>query len=201
MRIRTLAAATAAVAVIVASLLTYPLRAAEDVFAFIPAGGRTLLGEIFAAHPPAAEVKAILSGKRDRAGWLAYLKERGKSLSGLQKLDDKEQLTLADYLSYAMPLPAKEIPADPARADWSKVLPEDGRDYAMDKCQGCHIITVVITQNRPREHWLGTMHKPSHIGIRMTEKQREEVADYLVINGGIPIDQVPEELRAGGASY
>ncbi len=201
MRIRTLATATLTVAAIAASLLTYPLRAAEDVFAFIPAGGRMLLSEIFAAHPPAAEVKAILSGKRDRAGWLAYLKERGKSLGGLQKLDDKEQLTLADYLSYAMPLPANEIPADPARADWSKVLPEDGRDYAMDKCQGCHIITVVITQSRPREHWLATMHKPSHIGIRMTEKQREEVADYLVINGGIPIDEVPEELRAGGASY
>jgi hypothetical protein len=45
------------------------------------------------------------------------------------------------------------------------------------------------------------MHKPSHIGIKLTEAQREQLASYLVLNAGIPIDQVPEELRAGGASY
>ena len=66
---------------------------------------------------------------------------------------------------------------------------------------GCHVITVVVTQSRPKEHWLGTMHKPSHIGIKLTEAQREQLASYLVLNAGIPIDQVPEELRAGGASY
>jgi hypothetical protein len=77
----------------------------------------------------------------------------------------------------------------------------DGRDYALEKCQGCHIITVVVTQKRPKEHWLGTMHKPSHIRIRLTEAQREQLASYLVLNAGIPIDQVPEPLRAGGASY
>jgi hypothetical protein len=202
MRSINLTVAVVAAATVAATVLTYPLKAEDkDVFAFIPVGGRTLLADVFSSKPPAAEVKGILSGKRDRAGWLAYLKDHGKAIPALGKLDDKETRTLADYLAHTMPLPANEIPADTARATWSKVLPMDGRDYAMEKCQGCHIITVVITQDRPREHWLGTMHKPSHIGIRMTEAQREQVADYLVINGGIPIDQVPEELRAGGASY
>ena len=66
---------------------------------------------------------------------------------------------------------------------------------------GCRVITVVVTQSRTKEHWLGTWHKPSHMGIKLTEAQREQLASYLVLNAGIPIDQVPEELRAGGASY
>ena len=45
------------------------------------------------------------------------------------------------------------------------------------------------------------MHKPSHIQIKLTEAQREALASYLVLNAAIPIDQVPEELRAGGATY
>ena len=111
------------------------------------------------------------------------------------RLSDKELLTLADYLSFNMPLPANQMPADAAK------LPMDGRDFALEKCMGCHVITVVVTQSRPKEHWLGTLHKPSHIGIKLTEAQREQLASYLVLNAGIPIDQVPEELRAGGASY
>ena len=49
--------------------------------------------------------------------------------------------------------------------------------------------------------WLGTMNKPSHTRIKLSREQREALASYLVLNGGIPIDQVPEELRAGGATY
>ena len=79
--------------------------------------------------------------------------------------------------------------------------PRDGRDLAMALCQSCHIITVVITQDRARTAWLGTMQSPSHIEIKMTEADRGLLADYLVLNAGIPIDEVPKELRAGGASY
>jgi hypothetical protein len=45
------------------------------------------------------------------------------------------------------------------------------------------------------------MNKPSHARIKLSPEQREALASYLVLNGGIPIDDVPEELRAGGASY
>ena len=100
-----------------------------------------------------------------------------------------------------MPLPAGKVPADPARPIGTKALPPDGRDFALDYCQACHIITVVMTQDRTKEAWLGTMNKPSHVEIKLTPAQREALASYLVLNGGIPIDHVPEELRAGGASY
>jgi mono/diheme cytochrome c family protein len=184
------------------ALLVNPLLAeTKDVFAFIPAGGRTLFAQLIASHPPADELQAILTGKRTRTEWLAYLKGKGKTLPALQPLGEQELLTLADYLSFNMPLASGQGPADLARADLSKALPPDGRDFALEKCQGCHIITVVITQVRPEAAWLGTMNKPSHSRIKLSREQREALASYLVLNGGIPIDQVPEELRAGGASY
>jgi hypothetical protein len=39
------------------------------------------------------------------------------------------------------------------------------------------------------------------VGIKISPAQRDALADYLVLNAGIPIDQVPEDLRAGGATY
>ena len=179
---------------------TVPTQAA-DVFDFIPAGGRTLLAKTFASRPPADEVKGLLAGKRTREEWLGYLRDHGKAITGLQRLNDKELLTLADYLSFNLPLPPAKIPADPARANWDKLLPPDGRDFALEHCQSCHIITVVITQKRPKDAWLGSMNKPSHIQIKLTGTQRDALASYLVLNAAIPIDLVPEELRAGGATY
>ena len=184
------------------ALLVGPLPAqAADVFDFIPSGGRTLLAKVLASRPSADETRAVLTGKHSRDEWVKYLRDHGKALAGVQRLSEKELLTLADYLSFNMPLPAGKIPANPAQANWEKLLPPDGRDLALDYCQGCHIITVVVTQDRPREHWLGSLNKPSHIQIKLTREQREALASYLVLNAAIPIDLVPEELRAGGATY
>jgi hypothetical protein len=173
---------------------------AADVFDFIPSGGRTLLAKVLGKGAPAAEVNAVVTGKHTRDEWLAQLKAR-KALAGAQALKESELLTLADYMSFNLPLPAAKVPANPAQANWDKLLPIDGRDMALEYCQSCHIITVVITQDKVKTGWLGTMHKPSHIQIKLTEDQREALANYLVINANIPIDDVPEELRAGGATY
>jgi hypothetical protein len=191
-----------AVLLLPAALLLLPLPAqAADVFDFIPLGGRTLLAKTFASRPPANEVKALLAAKHTSEEWLSYLHGHSKAITGLQRLNEKELLTLADYLSHNMPLPSASIPADPSKANWDKLLPPDGRDFALEYCQSCHIITVVITQDKAKNFWLGTMHKPSHIQIKLTEAQREALASYLVINAAIPIDLVPEDLRAGGATY
>jgi hypothetical protein len=191
-----------AAALSLAASLLAPLPArSADVFDFIPLGGRTLLAKAFASRPPADAVKALLGAKHTREEWLAYLREHGKAITGLQRLNDKELLTLADYLSHNMPLPPAKIPANPAQANWEKLLPPDGRDFTLDYCQSCHIVTVVITQKRSKDAWLGSMNKPSHVQIKLTREQREALASYLVLNAAIPIDMVPEELRAGGATY
>lgn len=172
----------------------------DPIFDFIPKGGRSLLTELLTAKPP-IDARGILAAKRSREQWLSYLKDEAGKTPGLKALDEQELVTLADYLSFSMPLPSASIPADPARADWSKILLPDGRDLALNYCQSCHIITVTVTQDRTKEHWLGTMNKPSHVGIKLSSQQREALASYLVLNAGISIDQVPPSLRAGGASY
>lgn len=191
------AAALAAAAVIV------PLRAAEydPIFDFIPLGGRSLLAGVLEGKPPAAAVQQLLAGKRTRDQWLAHLKDLEGALPALKDLEEHERLTLADYLSFNMPLPAARMPADLAKADWPRTLPPDGRDMALEYCQSCHIITVTVTQDRTKEHWLGTMTNPSHVEIKLTPQEREALASYLVLNAGISIEDVPEDLRAGGASY
>lgn len=183
-----------------AVLFAFLSAQAADVFDFIPLGGRTLLARTLSGRP-ADEVRALVGGKHTRDEWLADLHSRGKQVPGLQRLTEKELTTLADYMSFNLPLPAAKMPANPAQANWDKLLPIDGRDMALEYCQGCHIITVVITQDKPKSGWLGTMHKPSHIQIKLTEEQREALANYLVLNANIPIDEVPEDLRAGGATY
>jgi hypothetical protein len=184
-----------------ALLVAAGVARAADVFDFIPAGGKTLLLKVLAGSPPADEGRALLAGKRTRQEWLSYLQGRGKALAGLQRLSEKELLTLADYLSFNMPLPAARIPASPTQANTEKLLPRDGRDLALEYCQSCHIITVVVTQDRSREAWLGTLNKPSHVQIKLSSDQREALVGYLLLNAAIPIDLVPEDLRAGGATY
>jgi hypothetical protein len=201
MRAKFLIACLAAIVVTTTQLPTSPGAETDDVFAFIPSGGRTLIKQVFAGAS-ADQVAALLSTRHDsREAWLNDLKQRSGSLPGLASLDDQELLTLADYLTFTAPLPPDVIPVDPAKANWDQILPRDGRDLALQYCQSCHIITVVVTQDRTREAWLGTMNKPSHVEIDTTPAEREALASYLVLNAGIPIDLVPEDLRAGGASY
>jgi len=187
---------------IFSSLLVQPLAAqTAEQLTFIPSGGRTLLTDIATGKPPAGEIKSLLTAKHSREEWSSYLNAHGKAVPAIQKLSDKERLTLADYLSSHMPLPANQVPANPLSTDWTRNLPKDGRDLALGNCQGCHIITVVVTQQRSHTAWMGTLSTPSHAVVKMSPAEREELADYLERNAGMPIEQVPEELRASGATY
>lgn len=154
-----------------------------DVFDFMPEGGRSILAGLLAADPATA---AAVAGSRSAPDWLAAI--QGGAVPGGATLDQWQAQTLADYLAYAGPI-------DPSALPW------DGRDMTLARCQSCHIVTVVVTQSRAKEAWLGTMGKPSHVGVPLTPAERDQLADYLTVNAGIPIDAIPPELRAGGASY
>ncbi len=200
MRFKSLAAC-ALVATFSACFAGFLAAQTAEQLTFIPAGGKTLLTNIAAGKPAADELKALLTSKHSRDEWVSYLKEHAQALPGSQRLNDKERLTLAEYLSFHMPLPANQVPANLARTDWARTLPKDGRDLTLDHCQGCHIITVVVTQDRTHTAWMGTISTPAHAVIKMTPAERDELASYLVLNAAIPIEQVPEELRAAGATY
>jgi hypothetical protein len=165
----------------VAALAGLAVAQEDDVFDFVPDGGRTILERMQSDGIPGGLAAAIRAEAASAEDWKPRLEEAG--------LDQWDAATLAEYLeAYA--------PMDPAGD-----LPRDGRDLALALCQSCHIITVTVTQDRTREAWLGTFNSPSHVEIDMTETERNLLADYLVLNAGIPIDQIPPELRAGGASY
>jgi hypothetical protein len=176
------------------------LAQSEDVFSFIPPGGRTILAQLIEKGLPADELETLVSEQRSKEEWNSYLSQRSRSLSALTELNESELKTLADYLSFNAPLGSDVLQKGPAKTI-GQTLPKDGRDLALEYCQSCHIITVVVTQDRTKEAWLGTMNKPSHVEIKLSPKEREALASYLVLNAAIPIDLVPEELRAGGASY
>jgi hypothetical protein len=176
------------------------LAQSEDVFSFIPPGGRTILAQLIEKGLPADELETLVSEQRSKEEWNSYLSQRSRSLSALTELNESELKTLADYLSFNAPLGSDVLQKGPAKTI-GQMLPKDGRDLALEYCQSCHIITVVVTQDRTKEAWLGTMNKPSHVEIKLSPKEREALASYLVLNAAIPIDLVPEELRAGGASY
>jgi hypothetical protein len=176
------------------------LAQSEDVFSFIPPGGRTILAQLIEKGLPADELETLVSEQRSKEEWNSYLSQRSRSLSALTELNESELKALADYLSFNAPLGSDVLQKGPAKTI-GQTLPKDGRDLALEYCQSCHIITVVVTQDRTKEAWLGTMNKPSHVEIKLSPKEREALASYLVLNAAIPIDLVPEELRAGGASY
>lgn len=171
-----------------------PVIAQQDedpIFGFIPPGGRTLLSDLIDAGATDDVVARMLEADRDAAAWLEWFDANTDLLPGLAAFDDWELRTLAAYLDNVAP----------AESATDSALPRDGRDLAMRYCQSCHIITVTVTQERTREAWLGTMNNPSHVEVDMTAAERSLMADYLVINAGIPIDLIPPALRAGGASY
>lgn len=177
-------------ALILAGCTALAAQAQDDLFAFIPQGGRTLLGDLFASGK--ASPDEVLSSRRSAVEWQAYLQ-------GLESgLDEAQLQTLAAYLAATMP--AAESGGQTLDTNGT-ALPRDGRDLVLEYCQSCHIITVVVTQDRSREAWLGMMNRASHVEIGTSQQEREALADYLVLNGGIPIEDVPEELRAGGATY
>ena len=181
----------AGLALVATAFLVPALHAQEDLFDFMPPGGRTLLGDLIAS----GKVKAddVTASRRSLPEWRSYIAGLGDV-----GLDAAAADTLADYLENTMPSAEK---GGQMLDTGGHALPRDGRDLTLEYCQSCHIITVVVTQDRSREAWLGTMNKPSHVEIDTTKAEREAIGDYLVRNGGISIEDIPEELRAGGATY
>jgi mono/diheme cytochrome c family protein len=183
---------------LLAAFAPRPAMAEEDpIFGFVPPGGRTLLTGLLEAGAADPDIAAMLATDRDATGWQGWLQDSRDTIPGLVALDDWEMQTLAAYLDNMAPVATEGLTGDALRA----AMPRDGRDQIMRHCQSCHIITVTVTQDRPREAWLGTLGSTSHVEIALTPTERSEVADYLVLNAGIPIDRIPPELRAGGASY
>lgn len=157
---------------------------------FMPRGGKSILLEILAAGPAGLQlIKDSASGKSE-ADWKRTVAALAAGLS------DKEQQTLAIYLSVNAPLDAAAIEKAAQPGQVAPLLPMDGRELAWEYCQSCHsLFSGYLTQERDAPAWLNTFASPFHREIKMTQKQREEFARYSAINMPMKFEDVPEELR------
>lgn len=195
------AALTLAITLTIGGVLAGSAATQPDPFAFIPAGGKTLLLRVVASAPARADLVGLVSAKKTPAEWSTFLTGRAQAMPVLGKMTESQRATLASYLSLVAPMKDSDLPKAADAAAWSKRLPPDGRDLVLNKCQNCHIVTVVVTQEKDARGWRGLLQTPNHTGILTTDAQQEMLGQYLAINAPIPIEQIPPPLRAGGASY
>ena len=84
-------------------LASMPLSQEDDVFAFIPDGGRTLLQDLVAGDLPEGDLAAFETETKTSAEWLDYLETAAASVPAIAGLDEYQRQTLADYLFYNAP--------------------------------------------------------------------------------------------------
>lgn len=168
----------------------------EDLFAFMPKGGKSLLLELILSARTPASMMALVTEKKSQPEWLQYLASNAQRLPAVSGFSDKQLKTLAAYLAINMPIPVPDLPGNGDAAAWRKVLPADGRELALKNCQHCHsIYSGYLTQARDVQGWRGTFDAPFHNGIRLSEKERETFASYSAINIPVPEESIPAALR------
>lgn len=153
-------------------------------FAFMPDGGRGLLGRL--TGDDRERLAALAAETRDLAGWRDMLTAQG----GMTKTEIE---VLAGYLSVNFPLAGglPEGAEDPMAA-----LPPDGKQLAIDNCQTCHsIFSGYLMQDRDLQGWRSVFQSPFHSELPMTAKERETFALYSAATMPLDYEDVPPELR------
>lgn len=179
------------------SLLSFVFASAqEQLFEFMPKGGKSLLLRVIRGRPPRQLVLDIATATKTQQQWLAYLPEKSHTIAVLAGFSENEAHTLAAYLATNMPLSTAQLPNGLDEASWSKVLPPDGKQIALNNCQFCHtVFAFYLTQDRDARGWKGTFEVPFHKEIELTEKEQETFANYSAINMPVPEEKIPYELR------
>lgn len=150
-------------------------------FDFMPDGGRTLFAQVF----PGKAGRAALAEHVSLDDWTTAI------VAAAPDLETKKVRTLAGYLTANAPYD----PLGPSR-DLSSVMPPDGKDLALSRCQSCHsLFSGYLMQRRNDAAWRGVFASPFHVGIAMTPAELATFADYSAVNMPLRIEDVPPELR------
>ncbi|MBJ3763710.1 hypothetical protein ILP92_13210 [Maribius pontilimi] len=172
-------AGVAVVALVAAAL------AGDELYDFMPDGGRTLLLRL-TGEDSLAELAAR---DADADAWTAWALDRAPDL------DPRQARTFAGYAEINFPLDADTLAALAASND-AAMLPPDGKDLAIGQCQFCHaLFSGYLTHDRDETGWRGTFKSPFHKEIPMTEIQRDTFARYSALNMPLKFEDVPPELR------
>lgn len=163
---------------------------AQQDFGFMPRGGKSILLDLLATTPAARELVTDSPAGRSEEDWRQHVTGVAAGLG------DKEQKTLAAYLSTSAPFDAAVSQKAAQPNEVAPLLPMDGRELAWEYCQSCHsLFSGYLTQDRDARAWLNTFQSPFHREVRMSRQQHEEFARYSAINMPMKFEDVPEELR------
>ncbi len=159
-----------------------------DDFAFMPAGGRTILAEMLVPGDAAALAEAA-AREASHEDWAAWARQTNPDLS------DAAVETFAGYAALNLPV-AEDVARALADAGDAALLPRDGKELAIAQCQFCHsLFTGYLMQDRDEVSWKGTFKAPFHAEIPMSEVERDTFAHYSAINMPLKFQDVPPELR------
>ena len=162
------------------------LAQSSPEFDFMPEGGKTTFVTAFGTDPKALPVLTETHSVED---WIDLIVATGADL------DETAVQTLAGYLALNTPVEAASA-ADASTQDILQILPPDGRDLAIARCQFCHsFFTGYLMQKRDEAGWLSTFKSPFHKEIPMTEVERQTFASYSALNMPMKYEDVPSALR------
>jgi len=191
--------AAAAAAIVMAGAAS----AATDEYSFMPKGGRDLFVEVLAACANCDDIANAVATQGNAEAWQKYFsgKQNRQKKPALSALSDKQVKVLVTYLGVNTPVPKANLPKDAKSANWTSVLPPDGRQLALEKCMGCHSLGVTVLNDADYRAWGMIMRKSDHVVIKMTDKEIETLKQYLTIIAPMPEDQVPKQLRESAGTY
>lgn len=162
--------------------------AAEDQFAFMPEGGRTILARLVAGLEPDTR-QAVLTREAEADDWADWARAQDPDISEIAAQ------TLAGYSALNLPL-ADAALAKVSPDDLADALPPDGKDLAIAQCQFCHsLFSGYLMHDRDETGWKGTFKAPFHTEIPMSEVERDTFAGYSALNMPLNFEDVPPEWR------
>lgn len=161
---------------------------AQEQLAFVPDSGREILFKMANKFPKSEDLASLAASKKSPVEWKGYLAAKGM-LTGLKEKQIEELIT---YM--AINFPFTKISGTTIKTD---DLPKGGKQILLDKCQGCHSISVVVLTEKPEVAWQNVMLRTDHAQITEELKEMEvnTLTAYLAINMPVPEKDVPKNLR------
>lgn len=161
---------------------------ADDMMAFIPPGGKSILID---------NLEASDSGKIGELAATTASNEEWAALYGglLPDLGKNALETVTGYSAINFPVSPEDL-SRLQEAGAAEVLPLDGKELAINNCQNCHsLFSGYLVHDRDVTGWLGIFKSPFHSELPMTETERETFSHYSAINMPLKFEDVPPEYR------
>lgn len=149
----------------------------------LPAGGRDLLHATLESCTSCDALATLATMDYAQEDWESYLEQH----NALVHLTAAQIATLTSYLALHFPLSEEDATAL-EEAD-TQALPPDGHELLTRACTGCHALATAVRLDTDVRVWRRLLNDPDHSGLLPSNKQVEELANYLALNS-ISLEEV-----------